>query len=165
MKFEILGRQHDRNDFDCGVKDLNYFLQKLANQQQKRELTRVHVLADGNSIIGFYTLSPHAVKSDNLPRELNLNGYSEMPVVLIGRLAVDKRHQSKGYGQVLVIDAFNKIVRASETMGIIGIIVDAKDDKAHLFYENMGFMPISDRNRLIIPLIAVRKQMQELEII
>lgn len=53
MKFEFLDSiKHDRKAFDCGVKVLNIYLQQVANQDQKRGLTWVYVLAEGSQIIG-----------------------------------------------------------------------------------------------------------------
>lgn len=58
MKFEILNtKRHDRKDFDCDVEALNTYLQKYASQNQKRNLNGVYVLANENTVIGYYSIS------------------------------------------------------------------------------------------------------------
>ena len=88
MKFEPLHpKQHDRVSFDCGITELNTYLKRYANQDQKRRLTRVYVLADGVRIIGFYSLSAHSVPRDDLPKNFKLDGYGDLPFLLLDRLA------------------------------------------------------------------------------
>ena len=78
MKFERLDTQkHDRKDFDCGVIALNLYLQQFANQDQKRGLTRVYVLAKQQQIIGYYSICAHSVPTDQLPDNTRLGRYSD----------------------------------------------------------------------------------------
>ena len=108
MKFERLDTQkHDRKDFDCGVIALNLYLQQFANQDQKRGLTRVYVLAKQQQIIGYYSICAHSVPTDQLPDNTRLGRYSEAPFLLLGRLAVDKRYQGQGFGDALIFHAFS----------------------------------------------------------
>jgi hypothetical protein len=37
-------KRHNRADFDCGVQELNRYLQQFANQDQKRRLAKTYVL-------------------------------------------------------------------------------------------------------------------------
>ena len=157
MQFEPLDAKfHNRTAFDCGVKPLNQYLQRLANQDQKRSLTRVYVLADGNRIIGYYSLSAHSVSRENLPPGIKMGGYRDIPFLLLGRLAVDTRYQGQGYGDTLIVHAFETTREVAEKVGIMGIIVDAKDDQAAAFYEGFGFHRLSATpNRLMLPISAL----------
>lgn len=159
MKFEILNpKTHNRNDFDCGVEALNQYLQKFANQDQKRSLTKIYVLTAEKSIIGYYSISAHSVLRDHFPENQSIGTYETLPFILLGRLAVDKRYQGQGYGDVLIHHAFETTVSAAETIGIMGMVVDAKNEKAFAFYEGFGFKPLSGtKNRLVLPLIAIKK--------
>ena len=61
MEFSALNpKLHNRKGFDCGVKALNRYLQQVAGQDQKRNLSKVYVLAEGESIVGYYSLSAHS---------------------------------------------------------------------------------------------------------
>ncbi len=163
MKFEILNpKRHNRNDFDCGVKALNLYLQKFANQDQKRSLTKVYVLADEETIIGYYSISAHSVFRDNLPENKKIGAYQNLPFLLLGRLAVDKRRQGHGYGDVLIHHAFETTLYAAEAIGIMGMVVDTKNEKALAFYEEFGFKRLlGTKNRLMLPLAAIKKAIEQ----
>jgi GNAT superfamily N-acetyltransferase len=159
MQFERLDtKQHNRKDFDCGVSVLNQYLQNIANQDQKRGLTRVYVLAEQQQIIGYYSICAHSVPTDQLPEHRKLGYYQEAPFLLLGRLAVDKRYQGQGYGDgdALIFHAFSITKEAADKIGTLGMIVDAKDEKAACFYKKFGFKPLSThKNRLVLPFSAM----------
>jgi len=157
MQFERLDpKHHNRKAFDCGVTALNQYLQHIANQDQKRGLTRVYVLAEQTTIIGYYSICAHSVPTDQLLAHRKLGTYQEAPFLLLGRLAVDKRYQGQGYGDALIFHAFSITKDAAEKIGTLGIIVDAKDEKAACFYEKFGFKPLStSKNRLMLPFSAM----------
>lgn len=158
MLFERLdSKKHDRKSFDCGVEALNLYLQRVANQDQKRSLTKVYVLADAKRIIGYYTISAHSVTRDNLPDTIKLASYKDVPFLLLGRLAVDKGFQGQGYGDALIFHAFKTTLSAAEKIGILGMIVDAKDEKAASYYEGFGFKRLTEtKNRLMLPLSVMQ---------
>jgi len=157
MKFETLDtKKHDRKNFDCGVKALNIYLQRFANQDQKRSLTKVYLLTDQDKIIAYYTLSAHSVLRNDLPIDTKSGSYAEVPFLLLGRLAVDKSCQGNGFGDMLLVHAFKNTKQAAEKIGILGIIVDAKDDRAFSFYQGFGFKPLNiTKNRLVLPITAM----------
>lgn len=154
MEFERLdSKKHNRTNFDCGVEALNLYLQRFANQDQKRNLTKAYVLAEGREIIGYYTISAHSVLRDNLPDMIKLASYKDIPFLLLGRLAVDKAYQGQGYGDALIFHAFKSTSSAAQKFGILGMIVDAKDEKAASYYEGFGFVRLKTiENRLMLPL-------------
>lgn len=157
MEFTALDpKGHDRKSFDCGVPALNEYLQRYANQDLKRSLTRIYVLADGPSIIGYYSISAHSVRRDHLPEDVQAGPYEDIPFLLLGRLAVDHRWQGQGYGDALIVHAFDTTRKAASQIGILGMIVEAKDEKAATFYEGFGFRRLaSTTNRLVLPITAM----------
>ena len=158
MKFERLDpKKHNRNAFDCGVTALNQYLHHIANQDQKRGLTRVYVLAEQEKIIGYYSICAHSVPTEQLPDAKKLGVYQEAPFLLLGRLAVDKRYQGQGYGDALIFHAFSLTQEAAEKIGTLGMIVDAKDEQAAGFYERFGFKRLSaNQNRLVLPFSVMK---------
>ncbi len=158
MKFERLDPQkHQRKGFDCGVIALNLYLQQFANQDQKRGLTRVYVLAEQQEIIGYYSICAHSVPTDQLPDNAKPGSYQDAPFLLLGRLAVDLHYQGHGYGDALLFHAFSITSEAAEKIGTLGMIVDAKDEKAAGFYQKFGFQPLSaTKNRLVLPFSAMK---------
>lgn len=104
----------------------------------------VLVLPDG-AVAGYYTLSSTALKLAELPAQVTrkLPRYPLVPATLLGRLAVDRRHQGKGYGRFLLADALYRAVRSE--IAAFAVIVDAKDESALRFYERESFLPLPDQ--------------------
>lgn len=82
----------------------------------------------------------------------------DVPVVLLGRLAVDRSFQGKGLGAFLLIDALRRALYISEQVGIRAVEVDAIDDAARRFYLKFGFRSLLDDSRhLMMPMHEIRK--------
>ncbi|MFQ5445072.1 MAG: GNAT family N-acetyltransferase [Nitrospinales bacterium] len=99
-----------------------------------------------SNVLGFYTLSAASFNKDSLPPGKRKKlPYSDVPAVLIGRLAVDQTWQGKKLGEFLLIDSCRRVVETSQsTLAINAIIVQAKDKKAKKFYIRYGFIPFVD---------------------
>ncbi len=104
----------------------------------------VLVLPDG-TIAGYYTLSSTSVELGELPEQTvrKLPKYPLVPATLLGRLAVDRRQQGKGYGRFLLADALYRAARSE--IASFAVIVDAKDDNARRLYERESFVPFPDQ--------------------
>jgi len=98
-----------------------------------------------DAIGGCYTLSATGVKLAAFPAGITrkLPKYPLVPATLLGRLAVDKIHQGRGYGRFLLADALFRAVRSE--IASFAIIVDAKDEAARRFYERESFLPFPDQ--------------------
>ena len=146
LRVEILGLQHDRSTFASGVEPLDRYLRAQAGQEARKNIAApfVLVLADG-SVGGYYTLSATTVKLAELPADVarRLPKYPLVPATLLGRLAVDRQHQGKGYGRFLLADALGRAVRSE--IASFAVVVDAKDEAARRFYERLSFLPFPDQ--------------------
>lgn len=114
--------------------------------------------------MGFYTLSMADVEAGALPPKTRrgLPRYP-VPVARIGRLAVDERAQGRGYGGALLEDALRRIDTASQVLGCMGVVVDAKDDSAVAFYERYGFIVLDGGKwpkPMLLSLKALRKAIE-----
>ncbi|CAN5903072.1 GNAT family N-acetyltransferase [soil metagenome] len=128
-------------DFDCEVEILNRYLQKHAFQAQQGEGARTYVTfsLDGN-IAGYFTLAYGSVEHDKVPERVTKGlARHPIPVMLLARLAVDKRFKGQGLGKELMRDAMLRTLNAAEIAGLRAIVVDAKDDDAKAFYKHYGF--------------------------
>jgi GNAT superfamily N-acetyltransferase len=159
---------HDRKTFDCGVPVLNDFLLKTARQHRDKGLSNTFVLLDETApheILGFFTLSFLEVDATTLPREYShrLPKASRLPAAKLARLAVDKRCQGKGYGDLLMADAVKRIVATiNESGGITGFFVDAKDEHAQRFYLRYGFISLQDSPlTLFLPLQTLQRGLEK----
>ncbi len=146
LRVEVLGPQHDRSGFESGVEPLDRYFQTQAGQDARRKIAAPFVLAltDGG-IAGYYTLSSTAVRLPDLPETVvrKLPRYPLIPATLLGRLAIDRRYQGRGYGRFLLADALNRAVRSE--IALFAVIVDAKDENAKRFYERESFLLFPDQ--------------------
>jgi GNAT superfamily N-acetyltransferase len=158
VTIEKLHRGHNRKDFDCGIKALNKYLQKYARQNQQKNVSKTYILTDqSKTIYGFYSIASAAIDITIHPQKEELPNYG-VPACLIGRLAVDQRYKGKGYGKLLLFDAFKKTITVADNIGIYCISVDAKDQAAKQFYRHFGFSELlDDANHLYISLKKVKK--------
>ena len=117
----------------------------------------VLVLPD-DTIAGYYTLSLTSVKVSELPEHTvrRLAKYPLVPATLLGRLAVDRAQQRKGYGPFLLADALYRA--APSEIASFAVIVDSKDDNAHQSYERESFLPLADAPmKLFRPMADIRR--------
>ena len=161
LTVEPLGPHHDRASFSCGEPSLDRYIHRQASQDTRRRVARVFVaLGDPPAqIASYYTLSAASFEKDNLPAELvrRLPHYP-VPAAVIGRLAVDLRSQGSGLGEVLLLDAIHRVVRAGDTIGVYAVMVDVLHDRARAFYERYGFTPLpSQPLRLYLPLRTLER--------
>lgn len=154
-----LDLEHDRSDFDCGEPLLNGFLQKLARQQAKRDFNRTYVAcASGEARIrGYYSISSASIDFDNWPPGLQLPRYP-VPVVRIGRLAVDVRDQGNGVGAALLQHAMRLAASLAQQIGVFAVIVDAKHEAAAAFYTRYGFQRFPQQKLCLFLSTAVIRQ-------
>jgi len=136
----LLTKEHDRKSFDCGVKELNEYLQKYALQNQNKNVSRTYVAIVDGKIIGYYSLAYTNVMPSETPLNVSKGiGRYSIPVLLLARLATDKTYHGKGIGKALLRDALLKAPKAADIAGIRAMLVHAKDDNAKQFYERFGF--------------------------
>lgn len=161
MLVEPLERHHDRTSFSCGNPALDQYLKERARQDARRYVAAPFVLipAPGEkTILGYYTLSSFAIDLAELPEDTarKLPSYPNVPVTLLGRLAVDQRHAGQGYGEFLLMDALHRSLTQSSQIAAVAVVVDAIDDNAVRFYRHFNFTPFTDRpNRLFLPMRTI----------
>ena len=155
-----LHESHDISRFDCGVEALNTYLKQYAQQAQKRDGARTYVVRKDNLVVAYYTIVFGSIVWNAAPDNVRKGlGKYPIPVMIVARLAVDKRWADRGLGNSLLLDALQKAVTASEIAGLRAVIVDAKDDLAKAFYERRGFRPWPvGSNRLFVTLPELKKK-------
>jgi len=138
---------HDRSAFDCGASALNLYLRNYALQNQKRGIVRNYVTThvDSKIVVGFYSLVYAALDQKLLPPQLAKGlGKYDIPVMLLARLAIDRREQGRGLGKALLKDAILRTMQAAEIAGLKLLLVHAKDEVGADFYRKHGFEPVFD---------------------
>lgn len=158
---ERLCKSHDRASFDCGGPTLNGWLRRLAGQYERRDLARTYVAVRPGEVqvLGYYAISNHQVSYEALPDEQSKGlPVINVPVVLLGRLAVDKSVQGHGLGAYLLIDSLCRAEYVSRHVGVRAVEVHAIDEDARRFYLKYGFVSLrDDMYHLFLPLQVVRQ--------
>jgi predicted N-acetyltransferase YhbS len=154
---EPLGAQHRVEEFDCGSQSLNDWLRKQALRNQASGAARTFVACDDDRVIAYYALASSAVAIDTATGKLRRNMPDPIPVVVLGRLAVDVAYQGRGLGRALLRDAGRRVLFAGNEIGIRGLLAHALDENAKNFYRRLGFDPSPlDPMTLMITLADLR---------
>ncbi len=158
-RVEKLRRDHTLEGFDCGDEQLNKYLLRFAWPNQQAGAAQTYVGVVDNTIVGFHTLAVGQVMYDDAPQRLTKGlARHPVPIVLLARLAVDRRWQNQGVGKALLKDAMLRTLQAAEIAGVRALAVHAKDDAARRFYEHFDFVPSpSDPMHLFVLLKDVRR--------
>lgn len=158
-RIEALGPEHDREAFSCGVDALDQYLRRFARQHARTNISRTYVAAIDRQIHGFYSLSMAGIRKDNIPSDQRLRFPNfPLPVARLARLAVALPHQKQGLGELLLADALHRCLRLSMEIGMVGVIVDAKDEGARRWYERYEFQSLPDSPlTLWLPTAAIER--------
>jgi predicted GNAT family N-acyltransferase len=139
---------HDRKSFDCGVPELNDYLQRLADQHRRKGVSTTFVLVDTDApgvILGYYCLSAAQIDVGQLSDadRKKLPRYP-VPCFRMGRLAASKESRGQGIGKFLVACAVDRCLKARQDVAGYALIVDAQSESAKQFYERYGFAAFAD---------------------
>ena len=136
-----LTSEHELEGFDSGVAELDEWLRRRALKNQAGGASRTYVVSIGQKVIAYYCLAAGAVSNAGASGRVRRNMPDPIPVMVIGRLAVDRGWQGKGFGHALVRDAVLRTLQAAEIAGIRAILVQAISEQARQFYDYCGFTP------------------------
>ncbi len=136
---EKLNSQHRLEYFDSGNPQLNAWLTRRALKNEVAGASRTYVLCADKAIVGYYCLANGAVAQIAATGRVRRNMPEPIPVMVIGRLAVDRHWQGQGLGRALLRDAILRTLQAAEIAGIRAILVHAISQEAKQFYEKCGF--------------------------
>ncbi|MEQ1530009.1 MAG: GNAT family N-acetyltransferase [Methylococcales bacterium] len=154
-RIEQLNRAHNRRQFNCGDSALNHYLQRYARQHADANISRSYVAVDQQRLCGYYSL---AMAEQQLPNH-HQHRFADYPVPIarLARLAVDIAYQGKDIGKLLLLDALHRCLQMSQTIGMTGVIVDAKHEQAKVFYLNFEFETFPDAAlTLWLPTAAIK---------
>jgi GNAT superfamily N-acetyltransferase len=160
---EKLRRDHPVEGFDCGRDELNRYLVRYAWQNQQANASQTYVGVVDGAVAGFYTLAVGQVMREEAPERLTKGlARHPIPIMLLARLAVDRRWHGQGVGKALLKDAMHRTLQAADIAGIRALAVHAKDEEARRFYQHFDFVPspvdpmhlfvlLKDVRRIVVP--------------
>lgn len=135
--------RHDVRDFTCGEASLDLWLREQAVTATARRTARTWVWVDEDgAVVGYYALAAHRVAREDVPNTIGRGGPVEVPAVLLARLALSESLRGYRLGAVLLADALERIVDATQTVAARLVVVDALHERVAQFYESLGFRRI-----------------------
>jgi GNAT superfamily N-acetyltransferase len=136
---ERITPKHDVAGFDCGIVILNTWLKERALKNEDGGASRTYVICSAERVVGYYALAAGSILNAHAPGAVRRNMPDPIPVILLGRLAVDKAWQGKGFGKALLRDAVLRTIHASEITGVRALLVHAISEEVKSFYQGLGF--------------------------
>lgn len=154
--------RHDVTGFTCGEASLDVWLREQAVPATARPTARTWVVwSDAEDrVVGYYALAAHKVAREEVPGKIGRGGPTEIPAVLLARLALSQSLRGQGLGQVLVADALTRIVEATQTVGARLVVVDALHETVARFCESLGFRRVPDSLLLVQKLTDIETALQ-----
>ena len=148
---EKLSEAHDLAQLVCGEPELDDWLKRRALSNEVSGASRTYVVCMGRQVVGYYALAAGAVAHRDAPGQVRRNMPDPIPVMVIARLAIDRKFQGRGIGSALLRDAVLRTVQAAEIAGIRAILVHSINESAKRFYEKRGFTasPTNPMTRMI----------------
>ena len=147
MQILALTGNHNRQGFDCKRAELNDWLVKIARQHQDKGLSKTFVAVQDEAptrILGYYALTLTEVETQALPATVRSKLPRIVPGVRLGRLAVDQHAQGRRLGELLLVDAMQRVRAIREHAGVLGLFIDALDEEAKGFYVRYGAVAFMD---------------------
>lgn len=132
---------HDLSGFDCGEPTLDDWLRRRSLRNQLAGASQTYVVARGTVVVGYHCLSAGTCARVEAARSLQRNMPDPIPVLVLGRLAVDRSCAGQGIGGGLLRDAVLRTLQVAEIAGVAALLVHAKDRRAAEFYLRHGFVP------------------------
>jgi predicted N-acetyltransferase YhbS len=147
---------HPVHEFDCGKPPLDNWLKDHALANEGRASRTYAVVAkDGpqsGKVVCYYALATGSIELSDLPRRLRHKLPNPVPVILLGRLAVDRRHKGAGLGRAMLREAIFRTIEVAQSAGVRALIVHPIDDEAAAFYGRFGFEFLRDSRSMFLPI-------------
>ncbi len=136
---EHIEAHHDLTAFDCGEPELNDWLRLQALKNEAGGAARTYVICAEGRAVGYYALATGGIARAAATGRVRRQMPDPIPVMIIGRLAVDTRHQGHGLGYGLLRDALLRTLLVAEQAGIRAVLLHAMTVGAKKFYQRAGF--------------------------
>ena len=137
---EPITETHFIEPFSGGVPVLDEWLQRRALKNEISGASRTFVVCQGRQVVGYYTLATGSIEHHDAPGQIRRNMPDPIPVMVLGRLAVDQERQHAGLGRGLLKDAVLRTLTVSQHAGVKALLVHAISEDEKIFYTRNGFI-------------------------
>ena len=157
LSFKEIDKTAKIERFDCENEEINYFLKELALLNQERKLSNIYTftLKQSNEIIAYFTLSASQLNTG----DARIFRIDKVPIILLGRLGVDKNYKGKNLGKAMIELALDKCLEASKIIACRLLLVETSLEMKSYYLEkvNMGFEWFRDRKSTSLIFIDLKK--------
>ena len=136
---ELLAEHHEIDEFTSGEPALDNWLKRHALANGEGGASRTYVVCARGRVVGYYALANGAIAHNEVTGKVRRNMPEPIPVMVLGRLAIDRSYQGRRLGASLLRDAILRTLQAADIAGIRAILVHALSEDAKKFYERCGF--------------------------
>ena len=136
---EPLTAEHETSNFFCGEASLDVWLRQRAMKNEAYGATRTYVVSSDYEVVGYYSLAVGSLEHKFAPGHIRRNMPQPIPVMILARLAVDRRYMGQNIGTAMLQDALLRTLQAADIAGIKAMLVHALNEKAAAFYRERGF--------------------------
>jgi GNAT superfamily N-acetyltransferase len=136
---EPISEAHLIEAFSCGIPVLDEWLKRRALKNEVSGASRTFVICQDKQVVGYYTLATGSIQHRDAPGKIRRNMPNPIPVIVLGRLAVDQQWQHAGMGRGLLKDALLRSLSVSKQAGIRALLVHTLSEDAKRFYTRNGF--------------------------
>jgi predicted N-acetyltransferase YhbS len=155
-----LVKTDDLSAFDCGHLSLNQWLQRHAWRNHVIGDSRVNVICDeaDGLVVGFVALAATKIERAELPKSQQRNRPADIPMVLLGQLAITKEFQGQGLASGLMLFAIKSVQQAAELIGCHGLLTNPINDGVRAFYRNFDFddLPHDTKRAMILRIADIK---------
>ncbi len=159
FQIEVLNNSHKKENFCCENNLLDSYFRTQAKQDIKRKISVCFVLQENNIVKGYYTLSNASITRSELPEIIVKKlppSYINLPVTLLGRLAIDKNFKGQGLGEFILLDALKRAFdTAVNAVASMAVVVDPINESAKKFYGKYGFITLPDSEKMFLPMDTI----------
>jgi GNAT superfamily N-acetyltransferase len=160
-------RRHDREQFNSGEPVLDEWLRRYAGQNRRRDTAATWVIADANDVvIAYASIAMTGIDRSAAPETLAKGAPDPVPALLLGRLAVDRRHVGLGIGTALAGHVLVTAAELNETAACRAVVVTALNSRARGWWERLGFNafdPHADQLDLYLLTADIDETLQRLQ--
>jgi len=157
LLFKLIDKSDNVDDFDCNDDDINYFLKNLAISNQNRKLSNTYILYSKNSnqIVAYFSI----IASQLNTGDARIYGIDKIPIVLLGRMGVDKKFRGNNIGRIMINIAVRKALKAGQLIACRLLLVETSKDMKSYYLEkiNLGFECFRDRKTISLLVIDLLK--------
>jgi GNAT superfamily N-acetyltransferase len=153
--------RHERAGFQSGEPVLDEWLRRYAGQNRRRDTAATWVIADAeNVVVAYASVAMTGIDRSAAPPTIAKQAPDPVPALLLGRLAVDRRHSGLGIGTALVAHVLATAIELNAKAACRAVVVAALNAEARRWWERLGFHAFDPSNKECLDLYLLTTEIE-----